>query len=375
MHITSAHPRHDTRIGKKMCPSLAKQEYNVYLVVADGKGDEVDNGVKIVDVGKAKGRFARMLYSAKKTYLKALALDADIYHLHDPELLPYGLKLKNKGKKVVFDSHEDYPKQFLSKPYLNKPLLKLVAKTFACFENYVCKRLSAVVGATPFITNKFLQLNKNSVNVNNYPILGELEANTDAVLPEAIKSKVCYVGGIGPGRGLYEMIQAMALLKNDLSLHLGGNFGETVDKNKLKSLPGWNKIVELGFINRNDVKHLMTESLAGLVVLRPIINYVDSLPIKMFEYMSAGLPVIASNFPLWKEIIEGNNCGICVDPLNPEEIARAIDWLYENQDKAKEMGKNGQKAVYEKYNWQNEEKTLLQLYEDLLCNFPANCPK
>ena len=81
--------------------------------------------------------------------------------------------------------------------------------------------------------------------------------------------------------------------------------------------------------------------------------------------MSAGVPVIGSRFPLWQEIIEGNRCGLCVDPLNPEEIAEAIEYLVGNREEAEEMGRNGQRAVEERYNWSVEENRLIRFYESL----------
>ncbi len=103
-----------------------------------------------------------------------------------------------------------------------------------------------------------------------------------------------------------------------------------------------------------------------MAILHPEPNYIESFPTKLLEYMAAGLPVIASNFPLWKEIIEGNNCGLTVNPLNPREIAKAVEYLLEQSDEARKMGENGRKAVVEKYNWETESRKLIAVYEDLL---------
>ena len=138
-------------------------------------------------------------------------------------------------------------------------------------------------------------------------------------------------------------------------------------------LPSWEKIDALGYLDRKAVRDVLARSMAGLVTLHPIVNYIDALPVKMFEYMVAGIPVIASNFPLWREIIEGNKCGLCVDPLNPSEIAKAIDYILTHPEEAQRMGENGLKAVKEQYNWSVEEKKLLALYEQLLHKVQPSC--
>jgi glycosyltransferase involved in cell wall biosynthesis len=293
---------------------------------------------------------------------KAIEIDADIYHIHDPELLRVVSKLKKLNKKVIYDVHEDLPRQILSKPWINIILRKIVSNLIEKYENKTAKKCDGIVTATPFIRTRFLKINPNTLDINNFPILDELLLDID--YKSKSEENICYVGGITRIRGIKEIVTSIANL--DVKLILAGDFLENGLKNEISTLKGWGKVKELGFVNRAEVKRVYTKSKLGLVTLHPVVNYLDALPVKMFEYMAAGLPVIASNFPLWKDIIEKNNCGICVNPLNPEEIENAIKHLLNNPEEAKIMGENGRTLVKEKYNWTIEENKLLNFYSKLV---------
>jgi glycosyltransferase involved in cell wall biosynthesis len=346
-----------------MCSSLAGQGYEVMLIVADGKGDEINQGINIMDVGASKGRFDRIRNAPKRVFAKAAALKADLYHLHDPELIPIGLKLKRMGYRVIFDSHEDVPRQMLGKSYLNKPTLWLIAKGFAEYEKRACTKLDGVIAATPSIRDKFLAINPQTEVINNFPLLHELNQKGSWVKK---RKEVCYVGSIDINRGIQELCLAMGQTKSGARLNLAGEFSEPEIKLKVQHIKGWQNINELKVVDRAGVKQILCQSIAGLVTFRPLPNHVNAQPNKMFEYMSAGIPLIASDFPLWRKIINENDCGLLINPLDSAAIAKAIDYVIENPNEAERMGKNGRRAVEEIFNWGQEEKKLLQFYEQIL---------
>ncbi|MEM4330379.1 MAG: glycosyltransferase family 4 protein [Candidatus Bilamarchaeaceae archaeon] len=360
-HISTVHPLYDTRIFYKECTSLANAGYNVSLVIQHIRS-EIINGIQVVPLPKPKNRLERLT----KTSIHALALScttyADIYHFHDPEIFFIGLIFKLLGKKVIYDAHEDTPKQILSKQYIPKFFRPMVSKLAQFLENFSAKKFDAIVCSTPTIRDRFLKLGCNAIDVANYPLLSEFKS----INPDWSKKDraVCYVGNIVKIRGIFEIVEAISLTKG-VKLFLAGNFVEKKEFETIKKRKGWENVEYLGFIDRYHLASVFSKSIAGLVILHPTLNYIDALPVKMFEYMAAGLPVIASNFSLWREIVEGNKCGICVNPLNPKEIAEAIMYLINNTDVAKEMGENGRNVVFEKYNWEIESNKLIELYNSL----------
>jgi glycosyltransferase involved in cell wall biosynthesis len=361
VHLSSVHRDLDVRIFLKECASLASKIQNVSVnLILAGVQERTEFGVHIHSVSKFKGsRLKRMWFTVNQVFSKAIALDADIYHLHDPELLRIALKLKRRGKIVVYDAHEDLPRQIMGKSYL--PFKRVFALFFERYENYVVKRLDGVVTATPFIAARFKKVHDNSIDINNFPLVSEISFSNNE--PSVIENRVCFIGGISPIRGISQLVDSLE--NSSIRLSLAGEI-ESEYFNELSVKNGWKNVDALGFINRSQAISLKQKCLAGIVTFLPYPNHINAQPNKIFEYMAAGLPVIGSNFPLWKEIIEQNNCGICVDPTDSRAIADAINKLATNKDLALKMGENGSRLVKEKYNWGQEEFKLINFYQQLI---------
>ena len=360
-HLTSVHARFDTRIFHKMCTSLATSGHELSLVVADGKSDELVDGVQIYDVGASVGRRNRILTAPTRVLAKALELNADIYHLHDPELLPIGLKLKRSGKRVVFDSHEDVPRQMLSKPYLNQPMRFAIAQGLRGYEAWVCRQLDGVIAATPFIRDKFLKINSNCVDINNFPILGELLTGSGW---DVKQSEVCYVGGIAQIRGIVEIVEAMEHVRSSALLNLAGSFGDASLGCRLQKKPGWQRVNPLGHLDRPGVRDVFSRSIAGLVTLHPVINYIDALPVKMFEYMSSGRPIIASKLEAIEEILTDGKTAILARPGDPHDLAQAISKALADSRRAELIGAEA-KRVGRQFSWGNRVKGIMSRFNEL----------
>ncbi len=360
-HITTLHPTFDNRIYHKECLTLAELGYKVILLHNNEETGN-KNGVELLPLKNQNGnRLERFITSNKKVFEKALQLNADIYHFHDPELLPIGLKLKKKNKIVIYDAHEDVPRQILSKPWIPKIFRGLASYGFEKYENNICKKLDAIVTPTPHIEDRFLKINKNTISICNFP---KPEETPTVGEWDKKQNEIVYIGALGKVRGIKELIQSLEFL--NIRLNLGGNWWYETFKEEVQQLPSWNKVTEWGYVSRTQVQEILSRSKIGMVTLHPIVNYKVAYSVKLFDYMAAGIPIIASDFPMWRKMIEEADCGLLVDPLDPKAIANAVQYLLNNEAEAQRLGQNGRKAFLEKYNWQTQKIKLDSLYKKLL---------
>lgn len=362
VHVTSVHPGYDVRIFVKECQSLARAGYEVIGLTNDQQDGHCGK-VRIRGLGSHGGRLQRVTTKLLRMAREAFRMNGDVYHIHDPELLLLALLLRARKKCVVYDVHENLPSTILYKHYIPARIRLPIMGLVDFLETAAARRMSGVVAATPYIAERFQNLNRNCVVVNNFPDLSELVPARPLPWKQRPMS-VAYIGGIAEERGIRELLAAMGCLPTSLQakLELAGWFSDQSLYSELQHRPEWTPVKWRGLLDRPQVAELLGSVRAGLVVLHPEPNFLTSQPTKLFEYMAAGVPVVASDFPLWREIIRGAGCGILVDPRDPSAIADVIRYLLTHDTEAEAMGDRGRQAVEEHFNWSREENKLLAFY-------------
>jgi glycosyltransferase involved in cell wall biosynthesis len=367
LHVTSAHGANDVRIFYKECRSLARAGYEVFELTTE-RADSYSEGVRIIGIGPQRGRLHRMTTKGLAIGREAVRLKADIYHIHDPELLPLALLLRALRKRVIYDIHEDLPKTVLYKHYIPAVLRPLLKGVVESLENMAARGMTGLIAATPAIAERFRPINAHTEIINNFPDAKELVPVLGRAWSDR-RASVTYIGGIAEERGLRELLAAMSKIRElGAKLELAGWFSNPVLMREVSGTPEWENVVWHGLLDRTSIAELLGCVRAGLTVLHPEQNFLTSQPVKMFEYMAAGLPVIASDFPFWRSMIESLGCGILVDPLDPESIANAISYLLTHHEEAEAMGRRGRAAVEHHFNWLLEEHKLLAFYSSIAAN-------
>jgi len=365
------------RVYLKGCRTLVKAGYEV-VIIAPHERDEVVDGIAIRSLPIYRNRLERLFLIPWWVMAKALREKASVYQIENIELIPQALLLRLLGKKVIYDVLEDTPDQVPFKtwvpPLIRKPLAWMVKK----MEHFGARRFSAVIAAGVEIGERLGACNKQTTIVHNYPLLEEF---VDSIALEPARhtgKKIICLGGISSAHAGREIVKAMGLLPCDLEAKLifAGGIASPAYLDEVIRTPGWERVEYRGIISREEVKALMAEAAAAALVLySPEPNHLDIRSNRFYESLAAGLPVVTSNFPKWRELVEGNGFGLTVDPTDSQAIANAIEYLLTHPEEAAAMGRRGRQAVRERYNWGVEEAKLLRVYRELLDGNPSRSPR
>ncbi len=355
--ITTAHRPFDDRIFHKEGQTLARGGYEV-VIIAPHDRDEIAGGIRIIPLPLRKKNGS--LAAAIRAYRMALKTDADVYHIHDPELLAAGVLLKIlNGKKVIYDVHEDYGRKILSKETIRKELRPPLSRIFTVLERTAAGMLYYVLAADSNIRKKF---GANTEVIGNYPPIDFMVMRPPARSGRTMK--MVYIGGIDRDRGSRIMPEIMKHLEGyDIELHMAGPIA---DKDDILALTSAGKIAYHGFLPWREVSKCLADADIGLLLLQPTPSYINCTGegiIKLFEYMMMKLPIIVSDFPYLRQLITATGSGICVDPTNPAKIAEAVKFLTGNPEVRRKMGENGRMAVIREYNWEKEGRKLIAVYQ------------
>ena len=260
------------------------------------------------------------------------------------------------GIKVIFDAHEDFVAQNASRSWVNgwRSLpVDIIARVLRVIVNLSADQ---VLTATNSIAKNHRP--KRTTVINNYPIRDELRNPKGDYMPLSCRPRrAIYVGGMNRIRGLFEVIEAVGACEQLEGIDLVGTIADAAFEAELKSLLGWQKVCFHGHCSRAEVAHLMAQARFGIVTFHPLPNHIDAKPNKLFEYMSAGLAVLYSDFPLWRSICDNPPRGLATDPQDSVDIARQMAALLDHPD-LDAMGQVGKEAARTEFTWEDEVRKL-----------------
>lgn len=369
-HLTTVHRRHDTRVFYKQCRSLAKAGFEVFLIVADGRGDSDDDGVQIIDIGAPRSRAERLTLKNFKCYQAALKVDAEVYHIHDPELLMVGRWLKRaKGKRVIFDSHEIVTMSILAKEYIPRPLRKPISEAYGAMERFLVRDLDGVVIPQSLILEDYFEKATQRVEVvRNYVSLAtytkELRSQPKPPLGPV---RLVYAGSLSISRGIERIVELAHRLDDGYKVVVAGKFEYPEEKKKIEAHPGWKRVDYRGYLNKTELAELYHSCHVGLILFSPSGQYeIIESPLKLYEYLLFGLPVVTPSFAVWKEFEAKHEVTKCVDVDCFDEVKSLIKQWTQDPGLYEKLSSRAQDVVRQNYSWERESKVLVGLYEEIL---------
>lgn len=364
IHLSTAHSADDSRVFWREARGLAGRGFDVTLVARRDASATID-GVRVIGLPTYRRRLVRMTWGVARAFVLALRSRAQVVHIHDPELIPLLVPLRLLGRKVVYDSHEWLSRQVAAKHYLPGPLRRGAVWFARGLEWGVGRVAHRIVTVNAACASVFPDA-KVSI-VANYPERARfpyLETGGEAGAETGGTPQFVYVGGITAHRGLREMIRATALVAKDtpVTLHLAGRATPAGLMDQVAAEPGWENVDYAGLVPHDEVADHLRGAVAGLATLLPTPNHLISSPIKVFEYMAMGLPVIMSDFPQWRALLDGADCVLFVDPSRPEQIADAMRQLLADPQRRARMGEVARRTVLDRFVWERQLDNLVDAY-------------
>lgn len=358
--ITSVHSALDDRIFEKQAKSLAKAGYNVILIAPYTHRD-IKNDIVIEPIKKYNNRILRIVFGPIIILRKAINFNSDIYHFHDPELIIIGLILKLIGKKIIYDVHEDYPGQILYKKWLKSLFLRqIISFTVKLIQPVIAMQFDAIITARTDISKQF----KKSYLIRNLSIINYSDSiKPDNSIKKSIPS-IIYAGGLSEVRGIKELIEAISILNGKAELWLLGWWENDNYFKICKESKGWKYTKYFGNVPYKKYFAIMKRADIGAVNFFPIKNHSQTMPNKIFDYMSCFIPLIISDFPYWRNIFY--NCAVFINPYDPIDIAQNLNYLLNHTKYASILGDNARQLVINKFSWEEESLKLLNIYKKVL---------
>jgi len=360
MLANAGHKPLDTRIFHKEAIFLKKNGWDVTIIIPHTESFEF-NGIKIISVPLPKRGWHQLIVCPWNIFWKSCRLSSlSVFHIHDSELLLVGIALRMLGRQVIYDAHEDTPLQITYQHWIPTYLKKPYILFYRGLENLAGRFFTGIIVAEPVIA-KYFPSHKVTL-IRNFPIASSFhELNNYS----SRQNRIVYVGLLSKARGVVEMLEGYkkASQNIDMKFIIGGKFAPTSLENEL--LPHYS-VDYRQWLSYSEMVNVLNESRVGIIVPHPIERYRTNYPVKLFEYMAAGLPVIASKEGEPSAFVKEADGGILVDPENDNEIASAMIKLITEPDLALEMGQRGRKLILEKYNWEIESQKLIGLYNALV---------
>ncbi|OZA42184.1 MAG: hypothetical protein B7X83_00145 [Polynucleobacter sp. 17-46-58] len=370
VHLTSVHRSDDIRIFQKQAKSLASYGHDVHLIATRLiPGISALDGVTIHFIKKRKSKKARITMTCPTIFLLALRMNADIYHAHDPELIPWCFLLKLLRRKVVIDLHENYQDQVIGMHWIPLFLRPTFSVMVAAIVRIAVWMFDGTVVADDQLEAKYARIAKNNrlSLIRNYPIIGPPLVHTVPILERYQRAIILFLGGVSPGRVVEEFISALDLIMDiPFQVILCGDSNDAALLERLKKYPSWSRVFFKGRVPIVEVEALMLSASISINLYANVPNNYQIRSNRLFEAMAGGLPVVCSSFPAWCNFIEKTDCGYISDPHDPDSIARTLREALKSPCEMLRRANKGRNAAIDNYSWESEFPKLIGLYDRII---------